>query len=299
MKFLIVDDEYDLTRPMYSYIGRELGAEVSAARTEKEFRERLDALRADPPDLVVMDMLLPWDTPGPDMEPPPEDVRQAGYVAAGWRCVELLTRHPRTADVPVVISSVVAVADVREQRLEVPGRVFYHDKTFGAPSLLNIIRSILRAGSGVSGGGRAVFVAHGHDERATESVARFVERFGLRAVVLREQAAGGKTVIEQLEAHSDVAYAVVLLTPDDLCLRAGSGEAPRPRARQNVIFEFGYFLAKLGRDKVCALVGEGVEVPSDYGSILFVGFDAAGGWKTRLASEMRRAGLPVDLNRMA
>jgi CheY-like chemotaxis protein len=299
MKFLIVDDDDNTGRIMSEVFTNEFGAEVSVVSTEREFRERLGEFSADPPDLVVMDIMLPWDTPRLDTLPPPEDVLEGGFEGAGWRCVALLAQDAGTARVPIVISTIAGPDTLRGARAATTARVFFHAKTVGLGSLLILIRSILRAGFGVSDKGRAVFVAHGHDERATEAVARFLEKLGQRAVVLREQAAEGKTVIEQLEAHSDVSYAVVLLTPDDLGSRAGSADAPRPRARQNVIFEFGYLLARLGRDKVCVLVGEGVEVPSDYGSVLFIGLDGAGGWKSRLAAEMRRAGLPIDLNRMA
>jgi predicted nucleotide-binding protein len=99
-----------------------------------------------------------------------------------------------------------------------------------------------------------VFVVHGHDDEAKESVARFLERLGLETVVLNEQSNRGRTIIEKLEGHADVAFAVVLLTPDD---RGESKDKPYDnqelRARQNVIFELGNFLAKLGRRNVCAL----------------------------------------------
>ncbi len=97
-----------------------------------------------------------------------------------------------------------------------------------------------------------VFVVHGHDEAPREMVARFLEKLGLVAVILHEQASRGRTVIEKVEEHGDVAFAVVLLTPDDEGRSRGGGEL-MPRARQNVVLELGYFLARLGRDRVCAL----------------------------------------------
>ena len=68
------------------------------------------------------------------------------------------------------------------------------------------------------------------------------------------------------------------------------------RPRQNVIFELGYFVAKLGRKKVCALYEEGVEIPSDYKGVIFVSLDAGGAWRLTLAQEMKGAGLEVDMN---
>lgn len=141
-----------------------------------------------------------------------------------------------------------------------------------------------------------VFVVHGHDEGAREAVARFLERLGLVAVILHEQASGGMTVMEKIEKHGDVAFAVVLLTPDDEG-RAKGGEDLRPRARQNVLLELGYFLARLGRERVCALKRGEVEIPSDYLGVVWTNMDQGGGWRLELARELKASGFDVDLNK--
>ena len=140
-----------------------------------------------------------------------------------------------------------------------------------------------------------IFVVHGHDEAAKISVARLLEKFELHPIILHEQANEGRTIIEKFEDHSDVAFAVVLLTPDDICVDAQGNENEK-RARQNVILEFGYFLGKLGRGKVCALYKDGTTLPSDYDGVLYVAMDDAGAWQFQLAKEMKAAGMDVDLN---
>ncbi len=141
-----------------------------------------------------------------------------------------------------------------------------------------------------------VFVVHGRDERWKHEVSRFLEQGGVKPIILHEQASGGRTIIEKLEEYSKVAYAVVLLTSDDL---GGPREADtsdmRLRARQNVILELGYFLALVGRDRVCALYQEGVEMPSDFAGMLYVQLDDSGGWKLELSRELRAAGIPFNL----
>jgi predicted nucleotide-binding protein len=91
-----------------------------------------------------------------------------------------------------------------------------------------------------------------------------------------------------------VGFAVVLLTSDDV--GGIDPENLQPRARQNVILEFGYFLGALGRRRVCALKAEGVEVPSDLSGILYIAIDSEGVWRFRLASEIKVAGFDIDLN---
>lgn len=143
---------------------------------------------------------------------------------------------------------------------------------------------------------RTVFVVHGHDREAKELVARFLEHLGLDTMVLHERPSGGRTIIEKFEQYSDVCYAVVILTPDDTC-SGGGGEPTVRRPRQNVVFELGFFIGKLGRQRVCALFKEGTEIPSDYQGVVYVPMDEAGAWRLELAREMRHAGMDVDLNK--
>ncbi|AJX81280.1 putative nucleotide-binding containing TIR-like domain protein [Burkholderia pseudomallei 7894] len=143
---------------------------------------------------------------------------------------------------------------------------------------------------------RRVFVVHGHDEGARETIARFLEKIGFEPVILHEQASQNRTVIEKIEAYHDVGFAVVLLTPDDEgCVKGGQ---PEPRARQNVLLELGYFMGRLGRDKVCALKRGAVEIPSDFAGVVWVAMDAGNGWKQALGQELEAAGHEVDWNKV-
>ncbi len=137
-----------------------------------------------------------------------------------------------------------------------------------------------------------VFIVHGHSDTAREMVAHFVQKMGFEPIILHQQHNGGRTIIEKIEHHGDVGFAIVLLTPDDI---GGVSEMDlAPRARQNVILELGYFLGRLGRDKVCALKLGELEVPSDYHGVVYQALDAAGGWKVPLARELQGAGYEVD-----
>lgn len=144
--------------------------------------------------------------------------------------------------------------------------------------------------------GQKVFVVHGHDEGAREATARFIEKLGLQPIILHEQASGGRTIIEKLEHYADVDFAVILLTPDDVGNSAKATDKLNSRARQNVILELGYFVAKLGRSKVCALHKPGVELPSDFMGVVYTTMDPAGAWQLVLAKELREAGFNVDMN---
>lgn len=140
-----------------------------------------------------------------------------------------------------------------------------------------------------------VFIVHGRNAGPKEAVARFLEKLDLKPIILHEQANSGRTVIEKIEAFGNVGFAVVLLTPDDFGGLAG--EDPKPRPRQNVVMELGYFLGKLGRGKVCTLALGEMDLPSDWRGVIDEPYDDLGRWKFTLARELKAAGYPVDLNR--
>ncbi len=139
---------------------------------------------------------------------------------------------------------------------------------------------------------RRIFVVHGHDDAPREAVARFLERNDFEVVILNEQVNKGRTLIEKFEAFGDVGYVVILLTPDDLGGKVG--ESQRPRARQNVLLEWGYFIGRIGRDRVYALMKSEVELPSDTVGIVWQPFDEHGSWKRELARELEDAGSTID-----
>ena len=155
-----------------------------------------------------------------------------------------------------------------------------------------------RAGS-KSAQTRKVFVVHGRNNELKETVARYLTQLDLIPIILHEQPSAGRTIIEKFEDDSDSCFAVILLTPDDVgyLAPAKSLESLNKRARQNVIFEWGFFVAKLGRRRACALVAEGVEIPSDMDGIVYVPLDQYGAWKMLLARELKAGGVEIDLNR--
>lgn len=185
------------------------------------------------------------------------------------------------------------IADLATDRRLLPlssGKDYTHDLLFKEQEIKNT------KGSVISGNSNNVFIVHGHDEQAKESSARFIEKLGLNAVILHEQANEGQTIIEKLEKHTDAAYAVVLFTPDDVGASSASPGNLQPRARQNVLVELGYMAAKIGRNRVCVLRKGNVEIPSDFLGVLYIDIDAAGAWRLTLAKELKVAGLKVDLN---
>ena len=142
-----------------------------------------------------------------------------------------------------------------------------------------------------------IFIIHGRDRGTRETIARFLGDLGRKPVILDEQSSQGRTIIEKFEQHAQVGFAIALLTPDDVGAHQEDARNLKPRARQNVIFEFGYFIGRLGRNRVCALTKGDVEIPSDYNGVVYIPLDDAGGWRMRLVKELQSARIDVDANR--
>lgn len=132
-----------------------------------------------------------------------------------------------------------------------------------------------------------VFIIHGHDERLKMEVELFLRSIQVTPVILHQQEDRGRTIIEKLiEVSQDAGFAIALFTPDDI------QEDLTKRARQNVLLETGYFMGKLGRDRVRMIVREGTEIPSDLSGILHTKFDER--WKSSILKELRAAGIEYD-----
>ena len=139
-----------------------------------------------------------------------------------------------------------------------------------------------------------VFIVHGHDGELKESVARIVDKQDIHPIILSEQANTGLTIIEKFEKNSDVGCAICLFTADDLG-RSKSESSDKPRARQNVVFEAGYFIGKLGRERIIILSDSGIEIPSDLAGVVYTNTK---NWRIELLKELKSMGYNIDFNKL-
>lgn len=142
-----------------------------------------------------------------------------------------------------------------------------------------------------------VFIVHGHDDGLKNEVARLIEKQNIKVIILHEQASGGKTIIEKIEANSDVGFGIVLYTPCDVGSKKGNEDGLKDRARQNVVFEHGYLIGKIGRENVAAIVKGHVETPGDVSGVVYINYEA--NWKFDLLKELKNSGYKVDFNLLA
>jgi predicted nucleotide-binding protein len=146
---------------------------------------------------------------------------------------------------------------------------------------------------------RKVFIVHGHDETSKHQLESLLQRVGLEPIILHRKPNRGMAIIEKIEANRDVAFAVVLMTGDDVGRRKlDDPSKDLPRARQNVVLELGYFMGFLGRDKVAVLYERGVEIPSDYNGVAWIELDSHSIWEYKISKELSDAGLNANLSKI-
>lgn len=143
-----------------------------------------------------------------------------------------------------------------------------------------------------------VFIVHGHDGEVKERTARFIEKLGFEPIILHEKSNQGMTIIEKINKYADeVDFGIVLYTPDDLGNVKSEAEQGqlKGRARQNVVFEHGLLIGKLGRNNVTPLVLDNVEIPNDLSGIVYINDSD---WQIDIAKEMKSAGYEIDFNKL-
>jgi predicted nucleotide-binding protein len=164
------------------------------------------------------------------------------------------------------------------------------------PQMQTPVQKISAAPPIVARNKRKVFIVHGRDNEVKQEVSRFIEKLGLEAIILHEQASSGMTIIEKIEHYSnDADFALVLYTACDHGRGVHeSNLPPKNRARQNVVFEHGYLMAKLGRENVCSLAKADIETPNDINGVVYVPLDEHGAWKNEVARELKACGYIIN-----
>jgi predicted nucleotide-binding protein len=123
-------------------------------------------------------------------------------------------------------------------------------------------------------------------------------------VVLCEEPGHGRKIVERFTAdYNDIGLAVVLLSPDDYVYAKNEQPSKRKlKPRQDVVFELGYLLGKLGKEKVLVLYRESekgeFEVNTDFEGVTSAPFDSLDSWKLALLHGLLGNGYAVEGDRI-
>jgi predicted nucleotide-binding protein len=268
-KIILVDDDYG-TEALVEGL-RFRGYDAVRVGSFAEANQSLDTLSGS--DLVVLDII---------MERPPGDRSNiSGNSTSGMYLLRAL--REKTPALPILVFSATTDSDIIDSIKQIPHTSFYSKWNASIAGFVAAISRIVGDASGM----RKVksFIVHGHDEAAKLALKNYLQnRLSFaEPTILHEQPNLGRTIIEKLEDHaSDVDLVFVLLTPDDKMSKSVDSNENKRRARQNVIFELGFFLGTYGRlsGRVLLLHKGPLDLPSDLSGIIYIdisnGIESAG-----------------------
>ncbi len=259
----------DVLSDSLRYRGHEVERIASAEKTLDRIGELADA------DIIILDIIMAW----------PDGRKATGLAGTSTAGMEVLLEiRKRNGHVPVIVYSATQDAAVIDALDEIPHCTFI--SKWEGRTLKEFILQVHRA-LGLADGPVAAqsFIVHGHDETAKLALKNFLQnvlKFP-EPIILHEQPNLGRTIIEKFEDYAALSVLVfVLLTPDDPIATGNESDDSKRRARQNVIFEMGYFLGTLGRrcGRVVLLHRGPIDLPSDISGVTYIdisgGIEAAG-----------------------
>ena len=139
MRILLLEDDHEQASWIRSELEREFHPTVRVVRTELEFRDILPELAASPPDIAVLDVIVRWTDPAPEIVKPSDDVQQ-GPSRAGIRCARFLSDACPTT--PIILYTVLAREDLEEGELSTVPNVLHLQKEASPRPLFDRVRSL-------------------------------------------------------------------------------------------------------------------------------------------------------------
>lgn len=144
MRILLVEDDHYIERDLIStLVGEHPNVSIDTIETEREFVESQPAIESYPPDLIILDVMLPWDYPRPDLTLPP-DTDDDTFRLAGVRIYQRLRDTPCLSGIPVIFHSVFDIDSLKEALGDRPSHVLIVPKSsISVSDILVTMRSLV------------------------------------------------------------------------------------------------------------------------------------------------------------
>jgi predicted nucleotide-binding protein len=148
----------------------------------------------------------------------------------------------------------------------------------GVEALICFMRSVAESGfppsssrASVPPVTKSVFVIHGRDELNTRRLQQLLQgEFGLNPIVMLAKPGMSRPLTDKFEDEAQrCSFAFALFTRDD---EVANGSLSYMQARPNVVYETGWFVGRLGRQRVALLLQEDVRIHSDLDGVSQIRF---------------------------
>lgn len=216
-------------------------------------------------------------------------IRTPTLILTGARRRDVLARCAALSFVKNIILKTQFMAELPKLRDFIAGKNF--EKTAGtAPDAPSGTRRLHTSLNGAEPA--VVFITHGRNKRHLTRIQHILATMRVVPVFVLEDMTGTRSFIEMIEAHRRIDFAVCVLSGDDEGRRKEDPDL-KTRARQNVVFEVGYFCGKIGRSNVVLVVDEDVEMPSNIANTKVLSIsESADKLRRSFAQAFSAAGVP-------
>ena len=146
---------------------------------------------------------------------------------------------------------------------------------------------------------KKIFIVHGFEKTMLQPMTYTLATLGLELILSHERTSQ-ETIAQKLSANPDVGFAIVLLTEDDIGYRKDQPDMAKLRAKQNVVYELGYLIGKLGRDRVFVLHHDekNFELPTHCSELIYTPYDRLAHWQFDLVKRLKSCDYKVDANKL-
>jgi len=145
MKVLLVEDDYLQAESLINDFEEAFkDIEVRRVKTERQFRSEIQEIESFAPDLIILDIMLRWGAPFSEEQLLPEGMEDIGHWRAGFRCLEIISNSKELYNTPVILHSVLAREDIKEELNGLPKHVLVCRKSPSTEELFKFVRSALK-----------------------------------------------------------------------------------------------------------------------------------------------------------
>ncbi|MBN1869378.1 MAG: nucleotide-binding protein [Candidatus Omnitrophica bacterium] len=147
----------------------------------------------------------------------------------------------------------------------------------------------------VEKGGR-VCITYGRDQIMNKQVVSLIRQLGIDPVLMQDKNNKSVPVAQFFTEHKDISFVIAILSADDWVYPKNA----KPNdallyADQGVVFHLGFWIGRLGRNRVFALYYDqrSFRWPTEHFDVIYTPLDKNGSWKKELETRLNASGIQL------
>jgi len=141
-----------------------------------------------------------------------------------------------------------------------------------------------------------VCVTYGRDQIMNRQVVSLIKELGIRPIVMQDKKHNTIPLAQFHNTYPGISFVIAILSADDWVYpKSGKPGEAKIFADQKVVFHLGYWIGKLGRDKVFALFYDqrSFRWPTEHFDVIYTPLDRNDAWKKELKKRLTQSGITI------